>query len=150
MIANIDDMSPEHLSHATSILLDNGALDVWTHPIMMKKGRVAQSLNVLCKSDDESSGRVLELIFRHTTTLGVRIERNIERATLQRKFVKVVVPCNDSTSGEIAVKVGMLGGKIVSCKAEYDECAELAISTGMPVQDVARKAEQLAKGKLGA
>ena len=150
IIANIDDMTPEHLSRATEILLENGALDVWTHPIIMKKGRVAQSLNCLCKSDGESSGRLLELIFRHTTTLGVRIERTIERATLLRKFVSVVVPCNETVSGEISVKIGMLGDDVVSCKAEYDQCVKLAISTGLPVQDIARKAEELAKEKLGA
>ena len=150
IIANIDDMTPEHLSRATEVLLENGALDVWTHPIIMKKGRVAQSLNCLCKSDGESSACLLELIFRHTTTLGVRIERTIERATLQRKFVRAVVPCNETVSGEISVKIGMLGDDVVSCKAEYDECVKLAISTGLPVQDIARKAEDLAKEKLGA
>jgi len=150
IIANIDDMSPEHLSYATNLLLENGALDVWTHPIMMKKGRVAQSLNVLCKSDGESSRPLLELIFRHTTTLGVRVERNIERATLQRKFVNVVVPSDSTISGEIAVKIGMLGDDVVSCKAEHDDCAKLAILTGVPLIDISRKAEQVAMEKLGA
>ena len=43
--ANLDDMSPEHLAHATSFLLEKGALDVWTQPIVMKKGRASQSLH---------------------------------------------------------------------------------------------------------
>jgi uncharacterized protein (DUF111 family) len=43
----------------------------------------------------------------------------------------------------------MLGDDVVSCKAEYDQCAKLAISTGLPVQYIARKAEELAKEKLG-
>ena len=152
IIANIDDMTPEHLSHATDVLLQSGALDVWTHSIMMKKGRVAQSLHCLCHSDsDSSSSHLLEKIFRHTTTLGVRIERNVERVKLKRKFIAVLVPCEDTeaVSGEVAVKLGFLGEDLVSCKAEFDDCAKLSATCEMPVQDVARRAEHLAKQKLG-
>ena len=150
IICNIDDMSPEHLSHATELLLHSGALDVWTHPIMMKKGRVAQSLHCLCRSDDKSSNRLLETIFRHTSTLGARIERNVERATLKRKFVRVLVTFGDKEAGagEVAVKVGELGKEIVSCKAEYDDCATISNKSGAPVQDIAKRAEHLAKQKL--
>jgi len=151
IVANIDDMTPEHLSHATDVLLQSGALDVWTHPIMMKKGRVAQSLHCLCHSDaDSSSNHLLEKIFRHTTTLGVRIERNVERVKLKRKFITVLVPCCDTEAvvGEVAVKLGFLGEDLVSCKAEYDDCAKLSATCELPVQDIARRAEHLAKHKL--
>lgn len=152
--ANLDDMSPEHLAHATSFLLEKGALDVWTHPIVMKKGRASQSLHVLCQPPKRDE--MLEYIFRHTSTLGVRVERDVERAILKRRFLKVKVDFGTSTD-EVSVKVGSFassdlsggGDEIVSVKAEYDDCASLSVKHSLPVQHVARKAEQLAREKLG-
>lgn len=92
--ANIDDATPELLAHTIDLLLQNGAIDAGVNPIVMKKGRPAHTLNCICRrenSTDDENG-LLEIIFRHTTTLGIRIHRSILRAELERRFVEVQQP----------------------------------------------------------
>lgn len=67
---NIDDMTAEELSFAADILLDSGALDVFTSPVVMKKGRLGSLLTVICKSEDKD--KFVKLIFKHTSTIGIR------------------------------------------------------------------------------
>lgn len=67
---NIDDMTAEELSFAADILLDSGALDVFTLPVVMKKGRLGSLLTVICKSEDKD--KFVKLIFKHTSTIGIR------------------------------------------------------------------------------
>ncbi len=69
--ANLDDMTPAHLSYALNRLLEEGALDAWTEPIGMKKGRPAIKLCALCAEGDEE--RMANIFLRETTTLGVRV-----------------------------------------------------------------------------
>ncbi|EED96330.1 hypothetical protein THAPSDRAFT_260852, partial [Thalassiosira pseudonana CCMP1335] len=85
--ANIDDATPELLAHTVDLLLKNGAIDAWIHPIVMKKGRPAHSMHCLCHC--ESQTRLLGVLFRQTTTLGIRIQRGILRAALKRRFLAV-------------------------------------------------------------
>lgn len=67
---NVDDMTAEELSFAADILLDSGALDVFTLPVVMKKGRLGSLLTVICKSEDKD--KFVKLIFKHTSTIGIR------------------------------------------------------------------------------
>ena len=155
--ANIDDATPELLAHALDLLLKNGAIDAWIHPIIMKKGRPAHTLHCLCpcdaatvqgaQADSATTERcLLNVLFRHTTTLGVRIERNILRAALQRRFVTVQLPYRDNgRGGQVDVKVGSLGdGEVVSVKAEFEHCRAVAEGSGVPLKVVASMAERLA------
>lgn len=80
---NIDDMTAEELSFAADILLDSGALDVFTSPIVMKKGRLGSLLTVICKSEDKD--KFAKLIFKYTSTIGIR-ESFHKRYVLNRKF----------------------------------------------------------------
>lgn len=79
---NLDDMTGEEIGFAMEALLAGGALDVYTVPIGMKKCRPGTQLNVLCRPRDRD--RFAALIFRHTTTLGIR-ETEKRRCTLQRR-----------------------------------------------------------------
>ena len=132
--ANLDDISAEALAFAMQILLDNGAVDAWIVPIIMKKGRAAHQLCCLCHSDDAMVNKLLEHMFRHTTTLGVRIRANVDRVALRRSFLSIQTPFDEST---IAVKVGYLGDEVVSIKPEFEDCARISRATNVPIKQVA-------------
>ena len=84
--ANLDDLSPQVLAYAAERLLAEGALDVFSVPVQMKKGRPGTLLTVLCKPEDAE--RLTKLIFAETTTLGVR-RRDEQRQTLARRWETV-------------------------------------------------------------
>ena len=85
---------------------------------------------------------LLELIFRHTTTLGVRIYRDLPRAKLCRSMMTVQTPYQDTTrKGMVDIKVSKFKtGEIVSTKAEFDHCIEISKETGVPLKRVAESA----------
>jgi uncharacterized protein (TIGR00299 family) protein len=116
--ANVDDLDPRLWPEILAGLLRCGAADAWLVPIVMKKGRPAHTLSVLCRPD---RARILrERIFRDTTTLGVR-EASTRRYALARAFVDVGV-----SGGTVAVKVGHARGVIVQVMPEFDDVAALA------------------------
>lgn len=113
---NIDDMDAESFAFACEILRENGALDVFSHSIYMKKGRIGFELNVLCKSEDAK--KLKELIFTHTTAIGVR-EIDVVKTELKRKFVSV-----RTKFGDIRLKIS---GDDERVKPEFDECKSAAL-----------------------
>ena len=82
LCCNLDDMTGEQLGFALEQFMEQGALDAFTIPIGMKKSRPGILLTVLCREEDRE--KFVSLIFRHTTTLGIR-EKLCERYTLQRR-----------------------------------------------------------------
>src|SRR5208282_1210203 len=84
--ANLDDLSPQVLAYAMERLLAEGALDVFSVPVQMKKSRPGALLTVLAKMED--ANRLTKLIFAETTTLGVR-RREEQRQTLSRRWETV-------------------------------------------------------------
>ena len=114
---NIDDMDAESFAFACEILRENGALDVFSHSIYMKKGRIGFELNVLCKSEDAK--KLKELIFTHTTAIGVR-EIDVVKTELKRKFVSV-----ETKFGDIRLKIS---GDDEKVKPEFDECKNAALA----------------------
>jgi uncharacterized protein (DUF111 family) len=162
---NVDDTTAEHLQFVLELVTEHpGALDAWTAPIGMKKGRAAAAtlLTVLCT--EESQEELLLLLFRHSTTLGVR-RRTVDRATLRRRVVTVETDwtCRRDDGagpihGRVSVKVAYLlvdnrdssesEEEIVSIKPEFDHCREISLATGIPIQSIADQALQLAKQQL--
>jgi uncharacterized protein (DUF111 family) len=148
METNLDDTTGENLAHTIELLLRNGAVDAWVIPIVMKKGRPAHTLHCLCpcgsRQDEQKAKRLLELIFRHTTTLGVRIYSDLSRCKLCRSFVTVQTPYSDTTrKGLVDVKVGRFkNNDLVSVKAEFDHCKEISNETGVPLKVIAGYAER--------
>lgn len=114
---NIDDMDAESFAFACEILRENGALDVFSHSIYMKKGRIGFELNVLCK--DEDAKKIKELIFTHTTAIGVR-EIDVVKTELKRKFVSI-----ETKFGDIRLKIS---GDDERVKPEFDECKSAALA----------------------
>lgn len=97
--ANIDDMTGEAAGYLTEKLLEvPNCLDAWLSPILMKKGRPAFTVHILCEPQDQE--RFMRVLFTESTTLGVR-RRSVERCALRRKTVSA-----STTFGDVRVKVG--------------------------------------------
>ena len=127
LCCNIDDMTPEALAFAAEELMSSGALDVYTTPIIMKKGRAAFMLTCMCS--EEKRGEMLAIIFRHTTTLGVR-EYSCRRYRMSRsEYVK------ETVLGNVRIKKSE-GYGVVREKAEYADLAEIARSKGLSLAEV--------------
>lgn len=114
---NVDDMTPEALAYATEVLLEQGALDVYTQAIGMKKGRAATKLSVLCHSAQEQE--FARMMLMHTTTLGVRVA-DYRRFTLPRTQQSVM-----TQYGEIRIKMAQ-SPEGDRAKPEYDDVAQAA------------------------
>ena len=147
--ANIDDMTAEHLATSIGVLLDAGALDAWIVPIVMKKGRPAHSLCCMVPGGAASERRVLGALFRNTTTLGVRVRRDVDRAALRRRFVDVRLPPrhwdDNSREGRVAVKVrSFADGTVLGLKAEFDHCRAISEGDGVPIGMVSGEVERRA------
>jgi len=124
---NLDDMTPEAVSFAQQLLFDEGALDVYTLPVIMKKGRAGLIFTCLCRLDDRE--KMLRLIFRHTATLGVR-EYVIRRYVLQREHTEL-----QTANGPVRVKTAS-GFGVRKSKPEYEDVARIAREKGMSIEDV--------------
>jgi uncharacterized protein (DUF111 family) len=110
---NIDDMSPEIMGYTLEKLFEGGALDAFYTPIYMKKNRPAVKLTVLAAKGSEE--KMLDIIFRETSTLGVR--RTVtKRYCMDRETMKV-----DTGMGEVRVKVSSRGD-IKKYAPEYEDC----------------------------
>jgi uncharacterized protein (TIGR00299 family) protein len=125
---NLDDLSPELLPDAAERCFAAGALDVWTVPAGMKKGRPGVVLSALARPEAEAA--VARAILEETTALGVRVSR-LRRYELEREE-RVV----ELDGGQVRVKLGRLDGRIVNVAPEHDDCAALARATGTPVKSV--------------
>jgi uncharacterized protein (TIGR00299 family) protein len=130
--ANVDDLDPRLWPGVLRELLADGASDAWLAPIVMKKGRPAHTLSVLCSPELVPALRAR--IFRDTSTLGVR-EGELRRTVLDRGFVTV-----DVGGGTVAVKVGHAGGVIVQVMPEFEDVAALARATGRAERVVLQQA----------
>lgn len=137
---NIDDHNPELIPPLTQKLLDHGALDVYVQSITMKGGRPALTLTILCPPDRQDL--LAGLVFRETTTLGVRTEKRL-RYTLPRDIIPVKV-----AGYEIRVKFAKLGEEIVTVAPEYRDCLEVATKASMPIKDVYDRAKMTARTAL--
>lgn len=131
---NLDDLNPEIMPYVLEKLLAAGALDAWLQPVIMKKGRPAQTLKVLCSPEQR---QVMEqIMFTQTTTLGVRAYY-VERTALERRWKTMQTPW-----GEVRVKEGLLDGKVVNAVPEFEDCKKIAEANGVPLKAVETAALQ--------
>lgn len=128
--SNIDDCSGEALGYVMERLLKAGAKDVHYHPVFMKKNRPAWQLNVIC--DEEDIAKLEQIIFRETTTIGIR-RIAMERSVLPRE--KKIV---ETKYGAAEVKVCDLGGE-VRCYPEYESVIRICKEKGLTYQEVYRE-----------
>ncbi len=125
---NVDDMNPETSEYISGRLFAAGAGDVWFTPVIMKKGRPAFTLSVIC--EDDQTDAVREILFTETTSIGLRVT-SFTKETLHREFEEI-----DTRFGPVMVKKSFFNGKLVSVKPEADRCAAIARETGLPMKQV--------------
>lgn len=125
---NIDDMNPEIYDFVFDKLFENGALDAFITPVIMKKSRPANKLNVICTQ--ENSEKMKKIIFENTSTIGLR-EYHIEKTMLTRKSELV-----KTKFGEIKIKNAYYKDKLISSKPEYEDCKRLANEHGVSIKEI--------------
>lgn len=137
----IDDLSPQAIGYVYEALFAAGALDVFTQAILMKKSRPGVLLSVICQP--EHVGACEAVIFRETTTLGVRRSLQPRRA-LQRQVEQV-----QTLYGPVRVKVAWAEGddfltkeEPINVQPEYEDCAAIARQQNLPWREVHRVALQ--------
>ena len=128
--ANIDDMDGEMFGHFLELALRENALDAYFTPVQMKKGRPGVKISVLCQQPDRE--RMAELIFRETTTLGVRWTP-WKRWILSRELKTV-----ETEYGTVALKIARYKGEIVSMAPEYEDLKAIAERLDIPLKTLRR------------
>lgn len=131
---NIDDMNPQDFEPVSARLFREGALDVWTEPIYMKKGRPA--VKFCCLAEPERSAALTEMILRGTTSLGVRA-LPAERTSLRREIGTV-----RTSLGELRVKSAYIGTELLRRVPEFDDLKRIADERGMSTAEVRRRLEK--------
>jgi len=135
----VDDATPQALAFAAERLLDAGALEVFTSPVTMKKGRQGHHLTVLGRPEDLT--RLARRMLGDTSTLGLRF-RLEQRFELERAVRPV-----ETRFGTVRVKVGLLDGRVLHAWPEYEDCASLAERHGAPLSDVQQAALEAHKSE---
>jgi len=125
---NVDDMSPQIYGYFVERALAAGALDVFSTPAQMKKNRPGQLITLL--SESENVSRLIDLVFRETTTIGVRTHE-VRRKTLEREFVAVA-----TAFGEVRMKLSRMNGTILNAAPEFEDCQRIAAEKGVPLKQV--------------
>ena len=147
LVVNLDDTTAEVVGDAVQTLLDEGALDVWTTPIHMKKQRPGVMLSVLCPADPPEAAqatarRILEL----TGSFGVRF-RAWDRLVLDREHVTAA-----TRLGDVPIKLGRLDGRLVTAQPEFEAVKQRALAAGVSVReamDAARAAADVLRQAEG-
>ena len=130
---NLDHLTGEEIGYLFDNLLDNGASDVSITPIIMKKNRQGSLLKVISKRKNRN--QLVNVIFKETGSLGIRIAPNLHRGIAKREFVKKEFEINGETF-EVTFKNGYVNGEIISSRAEYEDLKKIAQKTGLPLLKV--------------
>jgi len=139
--SNVDDLDPRLWPDVLDRLIGAGASDAWLTPILMKKGRPAHTLHVLCAAP--AVEEVRREVFRRTSTIGLR-ESTVGKHALEREFDEVLV------SGQpVGVKVARLRGEVVNVSVEFEDVQRAAEALHLPVKEVLRAATAAAHRGYG-
>jgi pyridinium-3,5-bisthiocarboxylic acid mononucleotide nickel chelatase len=136
--ANLDDLNPQVFGYVMDRLFEEGALDAFGMPVQMKKNRPGTLLTVLCKPED--AGKMTQLIFTETTTLGVR-RRDEGRQVLARRWEKVCTQW-----GDVRIKIASMNGTVTNYAPEYEDCRRIAAEHRVPLKAVLQEATRLYAG----
>lgn len=132
---NLDDLNPQAYEHVTAQLFACGALDVTLAPVIMKRGR--PGIVVTCLAVPELVDPLLDVLFRETTSLGVRIHE-VRRQILPRRFASVKV-----RGGTVRMKIGAISTDMSKASPEYVDCKRVAERTGLPLKSIFEEAAQV-------
>jgi uncharacterized protein (DUF111 family) len=131
----VDDLNPQVIAYVTGLAFQLGALDVMCTPVFMKKNRPGTLITVL--TDREHAPQLEELLFRETSTLGLRI-REERRRCLERRIETVATPW-----GDVRIKIGLRDGREVQASPEFEDCRQIAEARKLPVKQVIEAALQV-------
>ena len=134
--ANVDDLDPRLWPVVLSRLLAVGASDAWLTPILMKKGRPAHTLSVLC--GEQSAAAVRREVFLETSSIGLR-ETRVGKRALARTSATV-----DVGGQSVRVKLAWLGGEVVNAMPEWEDVAAASAALGRPGKQVLQQAQAAA------
>jgi hypothetical protein len=143
---NIDDVSAEILAYTFSRLMDEGAYDVSAIPCTMKKGRPGHLVRVVAAAGEGK--RLAAVMAEELGTLGVRSVPAVHRFTAERSIREIPVTIQGEER-RVRVKCGLLQGRIISLKAEYEDVSAWARNLGIPARTVARITESQAWIHIG-
>jgi uncharacterized protein (TIGR00299 family) protein len=136
----IDDMNPEQYPWLVDRLFDEGVKDVYLAPVVCKGGRPGTSVVVIC--DTGLVDKIAGVVFEETSSFGMRY-RFESRMKLSRESREV-----DTIWGKVGVKIGRIGGTIVSVSPEYRECRRVAEREGVPLKQVYEESRVAARTAL--
>jgi len=139
--ANLDDLNPQVYGYFAEKALAAGALDVFTTPVQMKKGRPGTLLTLLCKAED--ARKLTDLVFAETTTFGLR-SYTAGRRILPREWQSV-----QTRFGEVRMKIARVNGKVLQVSPEYEDCRKLAEEKRVALREVMDEAMRLGPVKNG-
>jgi hypothetical protein len=128
----LDDLPGELVPPVLDALRAAGAHDAWARPVVMKKGR--PGVEITCLGPLAAGERLRQVLFRETTTLGVR-GALVDKWALERGWVTVEV-----AGQPVRLKTGRLDGQVVNVAPEYEDCAAAAAASGMPLKEVFARA----------
>ena len=133
-------MSSEVYSYIYEKFINDGALDIYTQSIYMKKNRPAIKLCILCKEDDLN--KFIDLMILQTSTFGIRYSK-YNRVTLDRKFTKI-----ETEYGKITVKLGYYNGQLIRIPPEYEDCKKISINKNIPLNSLVNNINYLINKKF--
>jgi len=140
---NADDVSGEVLGNLFEELLAMGARDVAIIPATMKKGRPAHIIKVIAKPED--TAKLARKIITETGSLGIRVVPTRHRLMAARKIELIKLEVEGQIY-EIAVKIARDSeGVLLNISAEFEDCKKIAKATGVPVREIIRRAEEVAR-----
>jgi uncharacterized protein (DUF111 family) len=131
---NVDDLDPRLWPRVLAALLAAGASDAWLTPILMKKGRPAHTLHVLCCNETVLRQRLSQIVFRETPAIGLRTTV-VTKTALQRHETTV-----DVGGRAVRVKLALLDGAVINAQPEYDDVASAAAALDLPAKVVLARA----------
>lgn len=126
--ANLDDATGEQVGYACELLFKAGALDVYTTGVQMKKNRPGILLTVVAGAGEAEACEAV--LFAETTTFGVR-RHECMRSKLQRSSTLV-----STRFGDVHMKTGRRGDRVVTASPEYEDCARIAREQGVALREV--------------
>lgn len=142
---NIDHMSGEDLGFLFDILLIEGASDVSVVPITMKKNRPGQLIKIISRHD--LVDHLVNILFKETGTLGIRVSENTHRGVAEREFVPLDINVNGHVY-TITFKIGLLGDEIISHRPEYEDLRRIATEQDISLVEVREVANTMIRDFL--
>lgn len=133
---NVDHLTGEEIGFLFDKLFSFGALDLSIIPTIMKKNRPGNIIKIIAKEDKRED--LINILFKETGTLGIRISPNIHRGIAKREFQVKKVEF-EGRKFEVTFKIAYVDGEVISKRPEFEDLKKIAIETSIPLKEVSKK-----------